>query len=103
MTTNKAIEILEEANLTKEEEKALDVLFDANDRTTHALNEIVWMARRYADGRQTYAPSMFNEAYDILQELYGNFELDRKDITLINNQSFPYAETRKQKTTNYDK
>jgi hypothetical protein len=26
------------------------------------IQEIYWMARRYASGRQTYAPSMYNDA-----------------------------------------
>ncbi len=26
------------------------------------VRDIYWMARRYADGRQTYAPSMYNDA-----------------------------------------
>lgn len=26
------------------------------------IEDIAWMARRYADGRSTYAPSMYNEA-----------------------------------------
>jgi len=31
-------------------------------RTADLLN-LVWMARRYAHGRKTYAPDLFNEAY----------------------------------------
>ena len=27
----------------------------------HDLEEVMWMARRYADGRQTYAVNMYNE------------------------------------------
>lgn len=29
-----------------------------------SFRDIYWMARRYADGRRTYAPSMYNEAVD---------------------------------------
>lgn len=29
-----------------------------------SFRDIWWMARRYADGRKTYAPSMYNEAFD---------------------------------------
>jgi hypothetical protein len=30
------------------------------------MREVIWMARRYADGRSTYAPSIVNEAIDYL-------------------------------------
>ena len=30
------------------------------------LKELLWMARRYADGRRTFSPSVFNEAYQYL-------------------------------------
>lgn len=32
------------------------------------IKEILWMARRYADWRQTYCPSMFNDAYQNLRD-----------------------------------
>lgn len=35
----------------------------------HVIQEISWMARRYADGRQTYAPDMFNDAIKKLDEI----------------------------------
>jgi hypothetical protein len=31
----------------------------------HVILDIWWMARRYADGRYTYAPSMYNEAINL--------------------------------------
>lgn len=31
-------------------------------RLEYIITEISWMARRYADGRCTYAPSMYNDA-----------------------------------------
>ena len=53
------------------------------------IADIVWMARRYADGRMTYAPSMFNDAYDQLRDLLGDdIELKADDLTIKN---FPYA------------
>ena len=33
-----------------------------------AIIDIIWMARRYAEGRKTYAPGMFNDAYKILKK-----------------------------------
>lgn len=59
-----------------------------------AIHNIVWMARRYADGRRTYAPEMFNESYKVLKE-YMDFDEEndpdnRQDDTRpIKN--FPYA------------
>jgi hypothetical protein len=31
-------------------------------RLEHIIKEIYWMARRYADGRTSYAPHMYNDA-----------------------------------------
>ena len=44
---------------SKEREKELETI----------IRDIYWMARRYADGRHTYAPSMYNEAIYKAQEL----------------------------------
>jgi len=35
----------------------------------HLLQETLWMARRYADGRSTYAPKMFNDVVHTLDAL----------------------------------
>ncbi len=55
-----------------------EVLFQ-NDRAAKAtdrirkleyiIRETLWMARRYADGRRTYAPGTVNEAIDLALEL----------------------------------
>ena len=56
---------------------------------TKQVAEILWMARRYADGRLTYAPQMFNDAYDALKELLGDgVDLKPDDATVS---AFPYA------------
>ena len=66
-----------------------------------AIADILWMARRYADNRRTYAPRMFNDAYDILRTEFGD-DIDPKnasdmqgnkyhDITLEHTKSNPYA------------
>lgn len=34
-----------------------------------ALNETLWMAQRYADGRRTYAPHVFNHCIEELRKL----------------------------------
>jgi len=43
--------------------------------------DIIWMARRYADGRKTYAVSMLNDAIDDCERLGVNIKTDH---TLIN-------------------
>lgn len=40
------------------------------------IRETLWMARRYAHGRSTYAPRMFNEAYDTAKSLGINIAPD---------------------------
>ncbi len=59
------------------------------------------MARRYANGRKTYAPDMFNDAYDILRTEFGD-DIDPiassdmqgnkyHDITIEHTKEHPYA------------
>jgi hypothetical protein len=61
-----------------------------------AVKEIVWMARRYADGRSTFAPTSFNDAYDILYSVFGeDIEYNKNEIdkTLTDGgKFFPYAQ-----------
>lgn len=35
----------------------------------YIIRQTIWMARRYADNRSTYATSMFNEARDLCIDL----------------------------------
>lgn len=71
------------------------------DNIKHAIKDIIWMARRYANGRQTYAPSNFNDAYDILRAEFGD-DIDPQnaldmlnnkyhDITIEHTKRHPYA------------
>jgi len=53
------------------------------------IKDIIWRARRYADGRQTYAPDMFNKAYDALREHFTEDELDKQVDGNV--KSYPYA------------
>jgi len=57
--------------------------------TIKALRDIIWMARRYAEDRATYAPSMFNDAYDALRHVYGD-EIEPKEAD-PSVRNFPYA------------
>jgi len=40
-----------------------------NEIMRKIIIDTIWMARRYADGRCTYAPSMVNDALDACKEL----------------------------------
>ena len=53
------------------------------------IQDIIWMARRYADGRKTYAPDMFNRAYDALKMIFTEEELDKHKDDVV--KTFPYA------------
>ena len=44
-------------------------LREENQQLRRIINEIHWMARRYATGRKSYAPSMFNDAIKIAIDL----------------------------------
>lgn len=59
-----------------------------------AIKNIIWMARRYAEGRKTYAAEMFNEAYDILKKDIDFNEAEDPDNRTDENRpikNFPYA------------
>ena len=64
-------------------------------KIAEAIKEIVWMARRYADGRQTFSARSFNDAYDVLRDVFGEgIEFTKyKDLTLTEDGAFfPYAQ-----------
>lgn len=52
-----------------------------NKKLRKIIADTIWMARRYADGRQTYSVSMVNDAIDSCKEL--GIEV-KEDHTLIN-------------------
>lgn len=66
-------------NIMKKDER-LDALFVP-------IRDIIWMARRYADGRRTYAPDMFNEAQKKIVEVMGKDILQGDTVP----DNFPYA------------
>jgi len=45
------------------------------------INDILWMAIRYAHGRHTYAPDMIREAIVKIKSVFPDFEL-REDTTI---------------------
>lgn len=77
----------------------------AENKDNHALKkavaDLVWMARRYANERQTYAPDLFNDSYDVLRAEFGD-EIDKAstfnqqnepvyDISIDHSNVHPYA------------
>ena len=42
---------------------------DRSDNLEQMIKQIWWMARRYADGRSTSAPSIVNQIYDKCQKM----------------------------------
>ena len=46
-----------------------------------AYEDVIWMAIRYAHGRQTYAPSMVRESIKDFQKVFPDWK-PRHDITL---------------------
>ncbi len=42
------------------------------------IQDTFWMARRYAHGRKTYAPSMVRDAYNLLKNL--GIEIKHDDV-----------------------
>ena len=45
------------------------------------FNDVVWMAIRYAHGRQTYAPGMVRDAVNEFKNIFPDWKL-KEDITL---------------------
>ena len=54
-------------------------LREENQQLRRIINEIHWMARRYATGRRSYAPSMFNDAIKIAIDLGCDIKPDPAD------------------------
>ena len=46
-----------------------------------AVEDIIWMAIRYADGRSTYAPGMVRDSVKTFKEIWDDFEL-KEDKTI---------------------
>jgi len=59
---------------------------------TQAIKDIIWMARRYANGRKTYAVSLFNDAYDTIRDSIGDSLEQPYDPDQDEMNYYPYAE-----------
>ena len=85
-------------SLTKHYRKALGLEADPLDpmplyekgKIVKAVGDIIWMARRYVDKRQTYAVGMFNDAYDLLRSELGD-AIEYKDGKKDEFENYPYA------------
>lgn len=50
-------------------------------RLLKAYNDVVWMAIRYAHGRNTYAPSMVRDSVNTVKKMFPGWKL-RDDATI---------------------
>lgn len=53
------------------------------------LKDVVWMARRYCENRKSYAPGLFNQAYEYFERCFGKDFEGKKDPVL---EKQPYLE-----------
>ena len=58
-------------------------LRDENQQLRRIICDIHWMARRYATGRKSYAPSMFNDALKVAIDLGCDIKPDPADSDKI--------------------
>jgi len=58
-----------------------------------AIKEIIYMARRYADGRKSMSVLVFNDSYDQLRDIFGS-EIDVPHDIFLSHKGkfFPYAQ-----------
>ena len=49
-------------------------------RLKAAIEDILWMAARYAHGRQTFAPSMVRDSVKVFKELFPDFKIKQDHV-----------------------
>ncbi len=49
-------------------------------RLQSAIEDILWMAARYAHGRHTYAPSMVRGSVDVFKDVFPEFKVNQDRI-----------------------
>ena len=59
----------------------MNKLQQENETLKRIIKDTFWMARRYAHGRHTYAPSMVREAYNTLHMLFPDIKIEN-DVTI---------------------
>jgi hypothetical protein len=45
-----------------------------------AIEEILWMAARYAHGRRTYAPSMVRDSVAVFKDVFPDFKIKQDRV-----------------------
>jgi hypothetical protein len=45
-----------------------------------AIEEILWMAARYAHGRHTYAPSMVRDSVAVFKDVFPDFKIKQDHV-----------------------
>jgi len=45
-----------------------------------AIEDILWMAARYAHGRHTYAPSMLRDSVKVFQRVFDDFKIKQDHV-----------------------
>jgi hypothetical protein len=49
-------------------------------RLQSAIEDIIWMAARYAHGRHTYAPSMVRDSVAVFKDVFPDFKIKQDRI-----------------------
>lgn len=62
-------------------DKVHDIIKDNQERLYKCFDEVIWMAIRYAHGRQTYAPGVIREAVTEFKKVFPDWK-PKEDITI---------------------
>ena len=49
-------------------------------RLQTAIEDILWMAARYAHGRHTFAPSMVRESVEVFKDVFPEFKIKQDHV-----------------------
>jgi hypothetical protein len=49
-------------------------------RLQSAIQDILWMAARYAHGRHTYAPSMVRDSVEVFRDVFPDFKIKQDHV-----------------------
>lgn len=49
-------------------------------RLQSAIEDILWMAARYAHGRHTYAPSMVRDSVNVFRDVFPDFKIKQDHV-----------------------
>jgi hypothetical protein len=54
-------------------------------RLQSAIEDILWMAARYAHGRHTYAPSMVRDSVKVFKDIFPEFKIKQDHVIEVPN------------------